>query len=67
MRSDGITKQESRTDNQLELKFCVWMMAGVISFKLCPIDYDCERCDFDRVLRMKKPLGDYGTISAAES
>ena len=30
---------------------CIWMTAGVISFKLCPLDYDCEHCDFDQVMR----------------
>ena len=30
---------------------CIWMTAGVISFKLCPLDYDCEHCDFDEVMR----------------
>jgi glycine cleavage system H protein len=30
---------------------CIWMMAGVISFKLCPLNYDCEHCDFDEAMR----------------
>lgn len=30
---------------------CVWMTAGVISFKLCPFDYDCDHCDFDKIMR----------------
>ena len=30
-------------------RHCIWMKAGVISFKLCPIYYDCEHCDFDDV------------------
>lgn len=30
---------------------CIWMTAGVISFKLCPLNYDCEHCDFDEVMR----------------
>jgi glycine cleavage system H protein len=27
------------------------MTAGVISFKLCPLDFDCEHCDFDEAMR----------------
>ena len=27
------------------------MTAGVVSFKLCPFNYDCEHCDFDSVMR----------------
>jgi glycine cleavage system H protein len=30
---------------------CIWMTAGIISFKLCPLNYDCEHCDFDGVMR----------------
>jgi len=30
---------------------CIWMTAGVISFKLCPLNYDCEHCDFDEAMR----------------
>jgi len=30
---------------------CIWMTAGVISFKLCPFDFDCEHCDFDKAMR----------------
>jgi glycine cleavage system H protein len=32
---------------------CIWMTAGVISFKLCPLNYDCEHCDFDKVMRLQ--------------
>ena len=34
-----------------EQNLCIWMTAGVISFKLCPFNYDCERCDFDKAMR----------------
>jgi len=30
---------------------CVWMTSGVISYKLCPNNYKCEECMFDRVMR----------------
>ena len=29
---------------------CVWMTSGVISYKLCSIDFKCEECAFDRVM-----------------
>jgi glycine cleavage system H protein len=38
----------SNTENR-----CIWMTAGVISFKLCPLNYDCEHCDFDKVMRLQ--------------
>lgn len=33
-----------------ELK-CVWMMAGVLTYKLCRYNLQCERCPLDRELR----------------
>jgi len=30
---------------------CVWMMAGVLSYRLCDRGYDCARCALDRVMR----------------
>ena len=30
---------------------CVWMIAGVVSYKLCDRNRDCENCPFDRVMR----------------
>jgi glycine cleavage system H protein len=32
-------------------KQCVWMTAGLISYKLCNREYRCEECLFDRVMR----------------
>lgn len=29
---------------------CVWMLAGVVDYKLCDRGYDCERCPFDSAL-----------------
>jgi len=40
------TEQSAETQNR-----CIWMTAGVISFKLCPINYDCEHCDLDKAMR----------------
>lgn len=30
---------------------CVWMHAGVVSYKLCSLNFRCESCEFDRVMR----------------
>jgi glycine cleavage system H lipoate-binding protein len=32
-------------------KECIWMKAGVISFRNCDNDYDCARCPFDQGMR----------------
>ena len=30
---------------------CLWMSAGLVSYKLCDRNFDCERCPFDAALR----------------
>ncbi|MCS6815782.1 MAG: glycine cleavage system protein H [Blastocatellia bacterium] len=30
---------------------CVWMLAGIVDYKLCDRDYECEQCPFDRAFR----------------
>jgi glycine cleavage system H protein len=29
---------------------CVWMTSGIISYKLCSLDFMCEECSFDKVM-----------------
>jgi glycine cleavage system H lipoate-binding protein len=31
-------------------KRCLWMNAGVVQFKLCDKDFDCQNCEFDRAM-----------------
>jgi glycine cleavage system H lipoate-binding protein len=31
-------------------KSCIWVDAGVIQFKLCDKDFDCQSCEFDRAM-----------------
>ena len=35
-------------------RFCVWMDAGVADYKLCPLDFKCEECEFDAQIRKRK-------------
>jgi hypothetical protein len=35
---------------------CVWMSAGLVSFKLCDREGECESCPFDRAMRGLPPL-----------
>jgi glycine cleavage system H lipoate-binding protein len=32
---------------------CVWMQAGVVDYKLCERDYDCDHCPFDEALHTR--------------
>jgi len=34
---------------------CVWMTAGLVSYKLCDRDFDCSRCPLDSALRGGAP------------
>ena len=30
---------------------CIWMSSNIIDYKLCDKDFDCENCQFDKVIR----------------
>ncbi len=30
---------------------CVWMTAGLVAYKLCDLDYNCDQCAFDAALQ----------------
>jgi hypothetical protein len=30
---------------------CIWMTSGLIKYKLCDREFDCENCEFDKVIR----------------
>ena len=34
-------------------KKCVWMEAGVVSYKLCDNNYDCPTCSYDHAMQVK--------------
>jgi glycine cleavage system H protein len=40
-----------------EEKQCAWMTTGLIAYKLCTLDFRCEECDFDRVMRNESVAG----------
>lgn len=31
-------------------KPCIWMKAGVVAYRMCNLDYDCESCEFSQSL-----------------
>jgi len=45
-----ISKKQNTQSTETQNR-CIWMTAGVISYKLCPFNYDCERCDLDKAMR----------------
>jgi len=44
----------STTENRKDLK-CIWMLAGVVNYKLCDRNFNCETCEFDRIMRGMLP------------
>lgn len=40
-----------------EERKCIWMMTGLISYKLCDRDYQCELCPFDQALKNEEGGG----------
>ncbi|MBW1916464.1 MAG: hypothetical protein JRI57_00370 [Deltaproteobacteria bacterium] len=38
--------QKAPRDN----KYCIWMQAGVVKYKLCDHNYDCNTCPFDQAM-----------------
>ena len=51
-------------------KKCVWMEAGVVSYKLCDNNYDCSTCVYDhgmqlKVSRQKEAVASIATVEMA--
>ena len=35
---------------------CIWMTAGLVSYKLCDMEFECEHCPFDASIRGGRPV-----------
>ncbi|MGE5315375.1 MAG: glycine cleavage system protein H [Acidobacteriota bacterium] len=42
-------------------RYCIWMEAGVVDYKLCNAGFLCETCAFDAQIRTEKRRADDGT------
>jgi glycine cleavage system H protein len=42
-----------------EEKQCAWMTTGLIAYKLCTLDFRCEECIFDQVMRNETTAGSH--------
>ncbi len=38
-------------NNNYEMMKCIWMASGIVEYKLCDNQFDCEKCQFDKMLR----------------
>jgi len=37
--------------NNYEMMKCIWMACGIVEYKLCDNQFNCENCHFDKMLR----------------
>lgn len=45
---------------------CIWAEAGVVSYKLCDRNYECDNCPFDQAMR-QKPAPASASVSGGEA
>jgi len=55
MRSAWNTQHNLDNATPAEPLKCMWMLAGIVDYKLCHRQYECEDCAFDRALRERAP------------
>lgn len=51
-----VSKKDDEITTRLKLipngtPLCIWMSAGLIKYKLCDRNYDCDNCPIDKVMR----------------
>ncbi len=46
-------------------KYCVWMAMGMVSYRLCTLNYDCLTCEFDQEMQEKMVGGGAPELDAA--
>lgn len=47
---------------------CIWVEAGLVSYKLCDRNYECDDCPFDQAMRQKAvPVSASATIGASRT
>lgn len=50
-RNDAFARGSESAGSALK---CCWMLAGVVSYKLCGERYECETCSFDHAIRNRR-------------
>ena len=46
-------------------KECVWMKLGIVSYRLCTLNYDCLTCEFDQMTQEKMASWEAPELDAA--
>ena len=50
---EQVTKKQKAQQLVVEKNPCLWMTAGVVNFRLCDMNYDCNNCKFDKGIGKK--------------
>ncbi len=54
--TDSLSGQSGKSGNRVNpegASNCIWVDAGLVSYKLCDRDFECEDCQFDQVMRQQ--------------
>jgi len=46
-----MNQENEFSDNSYDMLKCIWMASNVVEYKLCDKKFDCENCQFDKVMR----------------
>lgn len=66
MRLTHVSHDPASERNEEETLQCVWMLAGVVNYKLCDRGYGCENCSFDWAMREAPAPGEITAAPLAE-
>lgn len=46
-----MSRHETRSREIADGRTCHWMKSGVVCYKLCPKNHNCDACHFDQMMR----------------
>lgn len=46
-----MNNEKKYKSNDYEMMKCIWMASEIVEYKLCDNQFDCENCQFDRMIR----------------
>ncbi len=50
---------------EVKLKKCVWMKMGLVSHRICTLNYDCVNCEFDQTMQEQMANGESSELDKA--
>ena len=50
---------------EVKPKECVWMKMGLVSYRICTLNYDCVNCEFDQTMQEQMANGESSELDKA--